>query len=279
VTVLLHLSDPHFGTEQAPVVEALVRLARPLRPDLVVLSGDITQRARPAQFSMARAFVDRLAAPWLAVPGNHDIALFDLLSRAWRPYARYCAAFGPALEPCHETADLLVLGVKTTRRRRHKHGEVSADQVERVARRLQAARDEQLRVVVVHQPLAVPPGPDEANLLRGHAHARQAWAAAGADLMLGGHIHLPYVLPVAGAQRAAWVVQAGTAVSSRVRPGAPNSVNVLRWELGRDVGPGAAVAGRAGGRITIEQWDYAAASGTFEQRGVTQLSPAAHRRA
>ena len=269
MTVLLHVSDPHFGTEQAPVVEAVVALARQLHPDLVVLSGDITQRARPAQFRAARAFIDRMGAPWLVIPGNHDIALLDLMSRLWRPYARYRTAFGEALEPCHESNDLLVLGVKTTRRRRHKHGEVSAEQVERVARRLRAARDEQLRVVVVHQPLVVPPGPDESNLLRGHAHARQAWAAAGADLMLGGHIHVPFVMPVPGAARAAWVVQAGTAVSSRVRSGVPNSVNVVRWERG----PGE--VGRAAGRITVEQWDHSAASGAFEPRAVKRLVPGA----
>jgi len=173
------------------------------------------------------------------------------------------------LEPCHESNDLLVLGVKTTRRRRHKHGEVSAEQVERVARRLRAARDEQLRVVVVHHPLVVPPGPDESNLLRGHALARQTWAAAGADLVLGGHIHVPFVMPVPGAARAAWVVQAGTAVSSRVRSGVPNSVNVVRWERG----PGE--VGRAAGRITVEQWDHSAASGAFEPRAVKRLVPGA----
>jgi 3',5'-cyclic AMP phosphodiesterase CpdA len=254
-----------------------VALARQLQPDLVVLSGDITQRARPAQFRAARAFIERMGAPWLVIPGNHDIALLDVLSRLWRPYARYRTAFGEVLEPCHESNDLLVLGVKTTRRRRHKHGEVSAEQVERVARRLRAARDEQLRVVVVHQPLVVPPGPDESNLLRGHALARQAWAAAGADLVLGGHIHVPFVMPVPGAARAAWVVQAGTAVSSRVRPGVPNSVNVVRWERGqgdRQVhGPGE--VGRAAGRITVEQWDHAAASGAFEPRAVKRLVPGA----
>jgi hypothetical protein len=78
MSVLLQISDTHFGTEQPPVVEALLALAAQQRPDLVVLSGDITQRARPAQFRAAKAFVDRLGAPVLAVPGNHDIALFDL---------------------------------------------------------------------------------------------------------------------------------------------------------------------------------------------------------
>lgn len=81
MSVLLQISDPHFGTEQPPVVEALAALARQQRPDLLVLSGDITQRARPAQFQAARSFMDRLGAPLLAVPGNHDIPLFSLWTR------------------------------------------------------------------------------------------------------------------------------------------------------------------------------------------------------
>jgi hypothetical protein len=101
MSVLLQISDPHFGTEQAEVVEALVMLARQQRPDLLVLSGDITQRARPAQFRAARAFTDRLGAPVLAVPGNHDMPLFDLWARLRRPYGRYIAAFGDDLEPVH----------------------------------------------------------------------------------------------------------------------------------------------------------------------------------
>ncbi len=127
MSVLLQVSDPHFGTERTPVVEALVALAAQLRPDLVVLSGDITQRARAEQFSAARSAMDRLGAPLLALPGNHDIALFDLWSRLVRPYARYSAAFGHNLAPVFASHDLLVVGVNTTRARRHKDGEVSSD--------------------------------------------------------------------------------------------------------------------------------------------------------
>lgn len=149
--VLLHISDTHFGTEQAPVVEALVALAAQQRPDVVVLSGDITQRARPAQFRAAQACVERLGAPVLAIPGNHDIALFDLWARLTRPYARL--VFGADPEPVHASPDWLVVGSTTTRARRHRHGEVSAAQIERVARLLASASPRQLRVVVVHQPV------------------------------------------------------------------------------------------------------------------------------
>jgi 3',5'-cyclic AMP phosphodiesterase CpdA len=252
MSVILQVSDPHFGTEQAPVVEALVALAAQQRPDLVVLSGDITQRARPAQFRAARAFVDRLGAPLLAVPGNHDIPLLDVWTRVARPYARHRAAFGTELEPLHEDDMLLVLGVNTTRAWRHVHGEISQHQVERVAARLAQARATQLRVVVVHQPIAVAREEDRVHRLRGHAQALPRWAAAGADIVLGGHIHLPYVMPVAlaGLPRPLAVVQAGTAVSHRVRPGVPNSVNLLRWQA-------------AAACCLVEQWDFNAAGGTF----------------
>lgn len=252
MSVLLHISDTHFGTEQRPVVEALVALARQQQPDLLVLSGDITQRARPDQFRVARAFVDRLGLPVLAVPGNHDIPLMNLWARMFQPHARHSAAFGPRLEPVHSSTDMLVVCVNTTRAWRHRHGEVSAQQVERVGGLLSAATAAQLRVVVVHQPAAVPGFEDLPHRLRGHAAALASWAAAGADIVMGGHIHLPYVIALNGLARALWVVQAGTAVSSRVRKGVPNSVNLLRWGLGAP--PGCCL---------IEQWDFSAAAQAF----------------
>ena len=224
MTLLLHVSDPHFGTERQPVVEALVRMAHTLRPDIVLLSGDITQRATTAQFSAARCFVQRLQAPkCLAIPGNHDIPLWHLPLRVLRPYARYSAAFGNDLEPHTETDDVVLLCVNTTRWWRHQDGALSALQIERVAQRLQQARPGQRRVVVVHQPLVVTRPEDYKNRLHGHAQALQRWGAAGVDLIIGGHIHLPFVLPL---QSGGWAVQAGTAVSARVRGTAGNSVNL-----------------------------------------------------
>lgn len=260
MSVLLQVSDPHFGTERPRVVEALVALAQRERPELVVLSGDITQRAGVDQFRAARAFADRLGAPVVAIPGNHDIPLFDLPARLFRPYARQRAAFGAELEPVHSSAGLLVVCVNTTRWWRHKNGAVSAAQVERVASRLGEATPAQLRVVVVHQPAAVRRPEDAHDLLRGHAHALQRWAKAGADVVMGGHIHLPYVIEQRGLARPLWVVQAGTAVSSRVRAGVPNSVNLLRWN------------GESGAReALVEQWDDDAEGGAFALAATTRL--------
>lgn len=252
--VILHLSDTHFGTEQPPVVEALLELAQQQRPDVAVFSGDITQRATSRQFAAARDFVDRLGvAARVVLPGNHDIPLFDLQARVFDPYRRYCRAFGPELEPEYEDAALLILGIKTTRRYRHKDGTVSANQIERTCNRLRGTAAAQLKLIVTHQPVHVIRPSDNKNLLHGRGAALEAWSSAGADLVLGGHIHLPYVRPLRdqhGLSRELWVVQAGTAVSGRVRANAPNSVNLIRYR------PAAA-------HCTVERWDYAAASRKF----------------
>lgn len=258
MTTLLQISDPHFGTERPHVVAALLEFARLLQPELVVLSGDITQRARTTQFAAAAAFVRQLklhaSLAVLAIPGNHDIPLFNVLARVHHPHAAFKAAFGPNLEPCHSSEAFLVTGVNTTRATRHKDGEVSDLQIERVCRLMRAARPEQARIVVVHQPVHVIRARDIENLLHGYEGAVRAWAEAGADIIMGGHIHLPYVRAldesITRLQRRIWCVQAGTAVSCRVRDEAPNSVNVLHHDAGK-------------AHCRVEQWDFESASGNF----------------
>jgi 3',5'-cyclic AMP phosphodiesterase CpdA len=257
MTLLLQVSDPHFGTERPAVVEALVRLSHEQKPDVLVLSGDITQRAHRSQFQAARAFVDRLGIPHrLVIPGNHDIPLFNLAARVLAPYAGLQASFGDVLEPEFASDGVLVIGVNTTRRWRHEDGEVSAAQVERVAARLSRAGPAQWRVVVTHQPVFVTQPRDHKNLLHGREAAVARWAQAGADVVMGGHIHLPYVAPLqeafGGLARPMWAVQAGTAVSHRVRHGAENSVNLLRCSH---------EAGRRS--CSVERWDFVAAEDRF----------------
>lgn len=254
MSVILQISDTHFGTELPAVTRALLELAHKLEPTLLVLSGDITQRARRRQFEAAARFVKLLRVPnILCVPGNHDIPLLGLATRVFRPYRDYEREFGSDLEPVFESERLLVQGLNTTRRYRHKHGEISEAQVARVVQRLQRARPEQLRVVVTHQPLVVIRDRDRNNLLRGHERALPALVRAGADVFLGGHIHLPYVRPIAAAsgEDAAWAVQAGTAVSHRIREGVANSVNVLHFAQEGPV------------RCEVERWDYSAAVDHF----------------
>ena len=270
--LLLQISDPHFGTEVPTVVRALERLAQEQSPDVLVLSGDITQRATRRQFDAARAFVDRLGiGNVLAIPGNHDIPLFQLGARVLSPYGRYAEAFGDDMAPTFESDSWLVIGINTTRWYRHEDGEVSNAQVERVAERLARARPDQVRVVVTHQPVMVTRPEDASNRLHGRDAAVKRWSAAGADLVLGGHIHLPFVKPlqddVPGCARALWAVQAGTAVSSRVRSGAPNSVNLIR-QLPADPEK-SGVPGRA---CTVERWDYSADGDCFARADLHPLT-------
>ena len=266
MTVVLHISDPHFGTEQPAVVEALARFAQAQSPDLVILSGDITQRATRRQFCAAQKFMARLDAPAkLVIPGNHDIPLFDLAARLFAPYARYRRAFGPDLEPVHDSAQLLAIGVNTTRRYRHVDGEISMAQIERVAARVERASPTQLRIVVTHQPVYVTHAEDEKNLLRGRDHAIRKWAAAGVDLILGGHIHRPFAckLPkrLTGVARTVWLIQAGTALSRRIRSDAGNSVNLIRYR------------GLASQRsCTYERWDYVESSQAFMLVDIQELT-------
>jgi len=259
MTLLLQISDPHFGTEQPLVVEALLRLANTVQPDLVVMSGDITQRARRVQFSAAQAFVGTFGAtPFVVVPGNHDIPLYNLFARVAHPYANYRRVFGDDLEPVFESAELLVIGVNTTRAYRRKDGEVSVQQVERVALRLDHATARQLRVVVTHQPVVAARANDIRNLLHGREHAIERWSQAGVDLILGGHIHLPYVAPLHVAYkdlpRQMWAVQAGTSLSSRVRGNVPNSVNVIDYDA----------SNTSARRAIVTRWDFNQASASFE---------------
>lgn len=258
---IVQISDPHFGTERPDVVAALHEAIVSLSPRLVILSGDLTQRARRSQFAAARRFVDAYAHPTLVIPGNHDVPLFNLVARALNPFGNYQRAFGRDLEPVFEDDDVLAIGVNTVRPGRHKNGEVSDAQIERVCTRLRCAGGNQLRIVVTHQPVHVIREKDIANLLINHERAVAAWAEAGADLVLGGHIHLPYVRPLGvegqDLARPLWSVQAGTAVSKRIREGMSNSFHVIRRERGDT--------------CVVEQWDYDEAARRFGTGNSTSI--------
>src|SRR5690606_8156376 len=156
----------------------------------------------------------------------------------------------------------LVVCANTTRPARHKDGEISANQIERIAERLRRASREQLRVVVTHQPVCVIRPEDEQNLLHGHERAVRIWSEAGADIVMGGHIHLPYIRPLLPSfgtlPRRVWGVQAGTALSWRIRGRVPNSVNVLRHDPG-------------GSTCSAERWDYRASENAFRCAHVERL--------
>jgi 3',5'-cyclic AMP phosphodiesterase CpdA len=224
------LGDLHFGQVDPAVCRALTQdlLASP--PDLVVIAGDLTQRARGGEFRAARAFIDALASPCLVIPGNHDLPLFDLPRRLLRPYGRYRRHIARDLEPQVTLPALGAIGVDATRRLRHKHGVLGRTHVERAARRLRALPGP-FRLVAVHQPLAALHDEDRHHVARGAPQALREWLAAGADLFVGGHVHRGYCLQV-GTGPSGILVQTGTAISTRRRHSTPNSY--FRIELRAD---------------------------------------------
>jgi len=262
VSVLLQVSDAHFGTEDPQVLDALRALALEQAPDVAVWTGDLTQRARLEQFAAARRFVETLpAVRTVALPGNHDIPLYDLPRRVLQPYGHYRRAFGDDLEPELDRDDLLLVMVKTTRRWRHRHGELSDAQIERVAQRLQRASARQLRVVATHQPVHVREPADERHRVRNARDALAAWAAAGVDLVLSGHTHRPDCYAVQPGARPVWIVKAGTAISVRVRDGQPNSVNLIRHDAAADPA-----------HCEVQRWDFEASARRFMRVSRTRIA-------
>ena len=232
---LLHLSDPHFGTERGEVVAAVREAAARLAPDMIVLSGDITQRARDAQFAAAAGFMASLGdVASLAVPGNHDIPLFNLPLRLLDPYRGFRAHFGalPLPAASSRVGDVELLSLVSCPPSRHKNGELD---LAGLAAALPGG-GAPLRAVVLHHPLDCRLAQDEHNLLRGADEAVRMFCAWGVDLVRGGHIHDPYVstsaarYPAAGAP--AVLALAGTCVSHRTRRGIPNSFNLICLEAG-----------------------------------------------
>lgn len=231
---LVHLSDLHFGRIDPALVEPLRRAVVEQQPDLVAISGDFTQRARRSQFLAARAFVDALNARTLVVPGNHDIPLYDVVSRFAAPLDYYRRYISNNLEPEYIDEEMIVLGVNTARAMVFPFGEgrINEGQVDRIVQRLAAVPAPLLRVIVTHHPFDLPPGVHERRLLGRSGMAMARLAQANADLFLSGHLHISHVSHTVdryeAAGHSALIVQAST-VSTRSRGEQP-SFNVLRMQ-------------------------------------------------
>ncbi|MEO8606114.1 MAG: metallophosphoesterase [bacterium] len=230
---VVHLSDLHFGRVDHAVLAPLRRRIDALRPDLVVVSGDLTQRARAQQFRAARAFLDTLPTPQVVVPGNHDVPLYNVVERLLAPFARWRRHVSEDLEPQFIDAELAVIGVNTARALVFKGGRINETQVERLRAQLCDLGDAVTKIVVTHHPFDVPEGlhHGQDQIVGRAAMAMTALARCGVDLLLSGHLHASHTshtverYDIEGLS--ALVVQAGTATSTRQR-GETNSFNVLR---------------------------------------------------
>lgn len=232
---ILHLSDPHFGAADPAVAARFLAQARELAPDLTVLSGDLTMRARGRELIEARAFVEGLPRPRLVIPGNHDIpALNQPLHRLFAPFKRYRETFGEELEPVHTAPGLHVVSMNSSKAFNTSIdwslGVLSASNLKRADQRLSGAPGS-FRVLVMHHPLIAPEGHQRA-VVRPLPALLDLTARHHVDLVLCGHFHCSHLAAIGPQGDGAWhcvVSQAATVCSTRLQ-GEPQGFHLIRAE-------------------------------------------------
>ncbi len=244
MTTILHLTDLHFGATDKWIVQALVDHVQHNPPDLVAVSGDLTQGARRTEFRAARGFLDSLGAPWLAVPGNHDITPYRLGERFLFPYQRWRDEIAPDTEPVWRDDNVGVVGLNTARRAGFhpdwSRGRVTRPRLARALDQLGALPPHLTRIVVAHHPLLPPETLPFTTVAGGSARALAAFAAQKVALVLAGHLHRSYSRLAAPEPPAPLILQGASATSTRLR-GEPNGFNRIHI---------------AAGEITIEAWTW-----------------------
>jgi 3',5'-cyclic AMP phosphodiesterase CpdA len=229
MTRIAHLTDLHFGADDPAVVQGLIDTLNADPPDLVAISGDLTQGARRREFRAARAFMDALTAPKIVVPGNHDITPYQLQERFLDPYRRWHEEIGPETEPLWQDGTIAVIGLNTARRGGFhmdwSRGRITRGRLARLLSRLDALPRHLIRVVVAHHPLLPPENLPLQTVVGGSKRALAAFAAHGVRLVLAGHLHRTYsrmAAPDARHDPAPMILQGGSATSTRLR-GEPNA--------------------------------------------------------
>jgi 3',5'-cyclic AMP phosphodiesterase CpdA len=235
---IAHLSDLHFGTEIFKICDSLKTILCEIRPEITVISGDITQRARANQFTLAKEFLNLLPGQKIAIPGNHDIPLFNPISRFIFPYSNYTKAFGPRSSKL-VYKNVLFLGLDATTPYLHTRGILKPEQVEVQLQELRESypASTHLLCAIIHQPILVPHEKHKKDQLINTDNLLPIFKKFQVDLILSGHIHLPYCtttqIDKSTSNIKNWdfiFLGAGTAVSYRTRENIPNSFYILDFD-------------------------------------------------
>ena len=233
MTRLVLISDLHFGRDDPELLVPLTRAIRDAEPDLVLVGGDFVQRSRASQFSKACRFMDGLGLPWIGVPGNHDIPLYNLFLRAFDPYRSYRRWISQDLEPTVELRDAVILGLNTTDPLAHQRGRVSESAIRRIGDEIGRACG-RLPIVLAHHPFHHAPHVEK-QLMLGAPRALEHWGERGPHVILSGHLHRWLFEPFVRREGESMTLQlhCGTGLSHRLR-GEANDFAILDCE-GKEV--------------------------------------------
>ena len=227
---VVHLSDLHFGRIDPPILSPLLAFIRKANPDVVAISGDLTQRARTAEFMAAREFLNEIPFPQIVVPGNHDVPLHNLFARFVGRLDHYRRYISSDLQPVFADSKLVVVGVNTARAFTWKDGRINTRQLRRLRTALGTGSSDRIKVVVTHHPFDLPAGAT-GNVVGRARLAIKTLAESGVDLLLAGHFHIADTGQTAKRYKmpgySAIIVSSGTSTSTRGR-GEPNSFNVIQ---------------------------------------------------
>jgi len=232
VKTLAHISDLHFGRIDQRVVDGLLADLTERRPDLIVISGDLVQRAKRRHFEEARAFLDQLPVPYMVVPGNHDIPVYNVFRRFTNPFGHYRHYISKDLSPFHVDSEIAVLGINTARPviLDFSEGRMNKAQIQRVRETFCELPETVFKVLFTHHPFMPPPDSPTTQLVGRHKLVLPALEDCGVDLMLAGHLHKAYSGDIMSfhtqVARSILVAQASTATSTRLRNEA-NAYNLI----------------------------------------------------
>jgi 3',5'-cyclic AMP phosphodiesterase CpdA len=241
---LLHVSDLHFGPPYVPRVgQALLDIVPSLHADAIVVSGDLTQRAKPQQFLDARAFLDRMSdVPRIVIPGNHDVPLYRVAERLLNPLGLFRKLICDEPDQVLRLKDAVIVGLDSTAPRRAiTNGRLHSGQLDFCTTAFAEAPDHAVRIIVAHHHFVPAPDAMHDRTMQRSERAIERFVELGVDMILGGHLHRAYIgnsldfYPGSHRERGIIVVQCGTTTSrrGRGREKEKNSFNLIQIHADR----------------------------------------------